>query len=303
MKDNTGHAGRNGLATIEQRLAKAQASLAPRRKDLIHKILDQAEETYFLSSCELARRCEVDPATILRTVQALGYRHFAEFSADLRAYFIARITPYKLLKAESRVSRSVADHIDQALATAEENVSALRSTLPRDKVIELARKIDRAHQILIVGIDMAYSLSWNLAYTLRAVGFRAEAPLGSSGNLQHRIPLLSHNDLLIAISFGRCLRETVEAAERARKRKVATFGITDSSRSAIARSCDDFLTVSTNSSSFAGSYAAAHALLDAALVACGQIRPARSLRYLQLKDSEYASGRRWYAPLPGHAEE
>ena len=44
-----------------------------RRRRLIRAILENAEESCFLSSRELARRHRVDPSTIVRTVQALGY--------------------------------------------------------------------------------------------------------------------------------------------------------------------------------------------------------------------------------------
>ena len=43
--------------------------------------------------------------TILRTTQVLGYKSFAEFAAALRQHFVARITPYTVLKAATREKR------------------------------------------------------------------------------------------------------------------------------------------------------------------------------------------------------
>jgi len=60
---------------------------------------------FFLSSRELAGRYDVDAATIVRTIQALGYQRFAEFAADLRWHFVTRITPYTILKAASEEKR------------------------------------------------------------------------------------------------------------------------------------------------------------------------------------------------------
>jgi len=67
-------------------------------------------------------------------------------------------------------------------------------------------------------------LSWHLAYGLMTLGFAAEAPVGSTGNVQRRVRTLTRQDLLIAISFGQCLRDTVEAALRAKKLGVPTLG-------------------------------------------------------------------------------
>ena len=95
----------------------------------------------------------------------------------------------------------------------------------------------RSRRILVVGVDLAASLAWFLAYGLAPLGFAAEAPVGSAGNLQHRIDALTGEDLVIAISFGRCLRETVESVLRARDRGVPTFGITDGSTTPLAMYC------------------------------------------------------------------
>ncbi len=89
-----------------------------------------------------------------------------------------------------------------------------------NRAVELAKRIHGARRILVVGVDLAASLAWFLAYGLTPLGFDAEAPVGSTGNLQHKIDLLTEKDLMVAISFGRCLRETVEAVERAHARGV-----------------------------------------------------------------------------------
>ena len=73
--------------------------------------------------------------------------------------------------------------------------------------LEIAKRIDRARRIMVVGIDFAASLSNLLAYGLVSVGYDAEAPAGSAGNLRQKILLLGPKDLLIAISFGRCLQD------------------------------------------------------------------------------------------------
>ena len=55
----------------------------------------------------------------------------------------------------------------------------------------------------------AFFLSVALIYGLMTLGFNAEAPVGSTGNVQRRVRSLTRRDLLIAISFGQCLRDTV----------------------------------------------------------------------------------------------
>src|ERR671932_577455 len=257
--------GHDAAKTIEVRFAQAQLSRS--RRQLVRQILDNHEETFFLSSREMAKRYGVDAATIVRTVQALGYERFADFAADLRQHFVKQITPYSVLKAATREKRSVSDHVRHSVERDTENLSVLRSGFDSDRVVELAKVIHRSRRVLVVGVDLAASLAWFLAYGLTPLGFNAEAPVGSAGNLQHKIDVLNGKDLLVAISFGRCLRETVESVLRARERGVPPYGTTDGNTTPIAEHCDAHLVAPTGSPSFTVSYVAPMALLNTILVA------------------------------------
>ena len=286
-------------SALEDRLDEAQTRLNPRRRQLVRAILDSAEETCFLSSRELAKRYRVDATTILRTTQVLGYQSYADFAADLRHHFVSRITPYTVLKAATREKRSVTNHIDHALEKALENLDTLKSDLDRHRIVELAKLIKRSRRVLVVGLDFAASLASYMAYGLSTLGFDAEAPAGSTGNLQNRVKVLTPKDVLVAISFGQCLRDTVEAVLRARKRDVPTFGITDSHTTPIARYCDHHLVASVVSPSFLNSYVAPTAAINAIHVACSHVDPKRALTRLRPTDREYASGPRWYREPKG----
>jgi DNA-binding MurR/RpiR family transcriptional regulator len=286
------NSSKSSLTSLEVRFATS--SLSGSRRRLIREILDKHEETFFLSSREMAKRYNVDAATIVRSVQALGYERFADFAADLRQHFVNHITPYTVLKAATQQKRSVVDQVEHCLHRDTESLSVLRSSLDARRVVDLAKRIHGARRLLVVGVDLAASLAWFLAYGLTPLGFDAHAPVGSTGNLQHKIDLLTKSDLLVAISFGRCLRETVEAVDRAHTRGIPTFGITDSDTSPIALHCEDYLIAPTSSPSFTGSYVAPMALINSIIVACAHLRPKRALAMLGRTEQEYRTGTRWY---------
>jgi len=282
------------MTALEQRLAQAQTELNSSRRRLLQAILDNADDNHFLSSRSLAKRYAVDKATIVRSIQALGYKRYAEFAADLRAHFISRITPYTLMKSAAREKRSVVGHVEHSLEMDLHNLQALRSTLDANDVIQMAKRLGRARRITVVGVDFAAGLAYLLAYALVSLGYNAEAPVGSAGSLHQKISLLGTKDLLIAISFGRCLQATVDAVLHARQNGVPTFGITDSEKTPIARFCDFFWVASIANPSFHGSYVAPFAAMDALFVACAHLQPKRSLALLRRKDQDSRS--RWYSP-------
>src|SRR5882672_12927616 len=283
---------------LEERIQQANGKLSVRRKQLLISILENAADTYYLSSRKMARRYDVDAATIVRTIQVLGYEQFAEFASDLRSHFVARITPYRMMKSATREHRTIEGHVQHGLEMDRANIEGLRESVPPERVVALARRLDKARQIVVVGVDLAYSLAWFLAYGLTWLGARAEAPVGGSGNLHHRVRALGTHDIVIAISFGRCLRDSVEAARTAKELGAWTFGITDASDSPIARVCHDHWVVSVTNPSFNGSYVAPLAALNALLVAYAHVQSKRSLDRLKKIDLQEATAGRWYSP-PG----
>ncbi len=284
------------VSSLESRFANAALNLNASRQRLLREILDNPQDAYFLSSRELAKRYDVDPATIVRTIQVLGYNRYADFLADLRSHFVSRITPYRLMAAATHERRGLADHINHSLEIELRNIQALRSSLNADQVIDVAKRIHRARRIMVVGIDFASPLSRLLAYGLVTLGHDAEAPEGSTGNLQQKVNLLGPKDLLIGISFGRCLRDTVDSITRAHERNVPTFGITNSETSPVARFSDSFWIASIANPSFHGSYVAPVAAINVLLLVCAHIHPRRALAVLRHKEQEFRSGSRWYSP-------
>ncbi|MBX7174891.1 MAG: MurR/RpiR family transcriptional regulator [Pyrinomonadaceae bacterium] len=279
---------------LEIRFNEAQTNLSSSRKRLLQQILSEPHETFFLSSREMGKRYGVDSATIVRTIQAMGYEKFADFVHDLRNHFVKQITPYTAMKAATQKNQSVADYVRQSLETDSNNLNSLKAGIDIEKIIDLAQQIHHTRRIIIIGIDYAASLAMSMAYVLVRLGCDAEAPTGSTGVVRNKIKLLTEKDLLIAISFGQGLRETVEAVKQAQLQNVPTFGITDGDKTPIARFCDQYVIASIARASFLDSYVAPVAAINAILTACAHTQTKRALELLEQGEKEYITGTRWY---------
>lgn len=279
------------------RFLETQADLSSSRQRLLQQIIDESSETFFLSSREMGSRYNVNTATIIRTIQALGYEKFADFAHDLREHFVTGITPYSAMKAAEQTDQSVADRVRQSVDKDLSNVSEFRSGLDAEKVIDIANRINLARRVVVLGVDFAASLAGSLAYGLVRLGYDADAPVGSSGVVHNRIKIMTPKDLLIAISFGRGLRETIEAVKSARRRNVPSFGITNGDATPIAKYCDTYLVATIARTSFIDSYVAPTAAINAILVACAHSQSERSLEHLRESEEEYASSSRWYTEV------
>ena len=279
---------------LETVFAHAQPKLTPRRRLLIRAILDNLDDNYHLSSIELAKRHGTDASNLVRTLKVLGYTKFADFAADMRRHFVARITPLMVAQAANRQKQSVHDRIHQVIEKDAQSLRLLLSNLDTVKVLQLAKLIHRARRIVVVGVDLASPLSNFLSYCLTAMGFDAEAPTGSAGNLYHKIRGLNSKDLFVAISFGRCLRDTVEGLQFAKQRGVPTFGITDSDATPIAKYSGAYLIAPVLGNTFAGSYSAVMSVLNCIVVACAHVNPKRTLDVIREWEREYVTAPRYY---------
>jgi hypothetical protein len=82
------------------------------------------------------------------------------------------------MKAAARERRSVADHVEHSFEMEAHNLQALRSQVDANQVIRLAKRLNRAGRIMVVGVDFAASLSYLLAYGLKwmRLSYRVKKP-------------------------------------------------------------------------------------------------------------------------------
>lgn len=286
---------RSAETELESRFREHEPELTPKRVQLLRSLIAHPEENYYLSSVELARRHGVNTATLVRTLQALGYPTFADFAADFREHFLSRVTPRMIIRASAaKTGESLEDRVRRDMQRDLENLEVVVSNVQLDTLLITARRIREARRVAVIGADAAYFLAGLLAYILRVEGIDADAPLGHSGTVRSRVRLMEPGDLLIGISFGRCLRETVEAIRAARAREVFTVGITDGHATPVARYSDMHLVASGSSPIFLGSYTAPVAIINAIVWAVAHLDAQRTFALLRRTEREDQSSSRWF---------
>lgn len=280
-------------SALLRRMETARASMADSRRLLLEGILGSLDETVFLSSRELATRFRTDPATIVRTVQALGYGTFADFARDLRSHFLTHVNPYRIMAREVTTHRGAAFHVQACLERDAQNVREAQERLDPAVLAEVGARLHHCRRIVVVAGDLEQRLADFLAYTLSALGLVAAAPDGEGLALHHQ-RALGRGDALIAIGYRRCLRVPVEAMTAAREAGAYAVAITDAATTPLALRADTALLVPIEGESFVSSYAPTMLALNALAVACAHADPKRTLKMLQPTEQEYEHGARWF---------
>ena len=156
----------------------------------------------------------------------------------------------------------------------------------------MAKRIYSARRILLLAGDMAVTLVDFLDYKLTILGlpvYRATTP----GKTLHAVRGLTKKDLVIAISFRRGLRQTVEGLQQARANGAYCVGIADTFVSPLARFAHECFLTSVEAP-FSNSYTAPMSFLHVLFILCAHYRRARTLTLLEKVDYEQRHGFRWY---------
>jgi RpiR family carbohydrate utilization transcriptional regulator len=249
-------------------LAEALAGLSRKRQEFFRPVLENPREFVLLNVRELALRLKVDPATVIRVILKMGFGSYREFQHYLH-------------------------ELSTSQATSLQNLQRFRNAIDTGRIAALAKKIHGAKRIVVLGGDLAANLAGFLHYHLIVLGLPAVVAT-SAGESTHLTLASGKNDVIIAISFRRGLRHTVEGLKRARSNGSYCVGIADTLISPIARFANECFIASVDSPSYGVSYSAPISLLHGILTACGFYDQRNSLDLMKRTAEEQRHGSRWY---------
>lgn len=280
------------LPSAPAHLAERIDQLSIKRQEVVRPILEHPREYVLLSVRAMAKRLRTDPATIVRIVQGLGFGSYREFQHHLHELSLAYATSLDTMQSGGR-DPSVPSHVTESLEQDIKNLQGLKNSLDTQRLVALAKRFHEARRIVLLAGDLAAGLADYLEYQVSLLGLPIFAAT-SMGRVLHLVRAVNKHDLVIAMSFRRGLRQTVEGAQQARDRGAYCVGIADTYLSPLARECDEIFLASVESPSFGASYVAPVALLNSLLAAIGQYRRAQTLSIVKQIAEEQRKGFRWY---------
>lgn len=185
-------------------------------------ILDSYVDAAFLTASDLAKMLGLDPATVVRFAQHLGYSGYPELLEEIR---LQVKTELALDEAPHQAPGLVSDVTAAALDDITEAIEQLKVSLDTAAVVELAQRISQAERILVIAEGPALPSAYNLVYSLEQANFPvAQVSPGISG-LARILHNAGKEDLWIAIDFSGDAPYLAPALREARARGVTTATI------------------------------------------------------------------------------
>ncbi|MBT2792998.1 MurR/RpiR family transcriptional regulator [Paraburkholderia strydomiana] len=222
-------------------------------------LLDHPDEVAVSSMRKVAERAQVQPASLVRLSQQLGFPGWNE----LRNLFVARVrTRPEPLTSRARSLVKSKDALANDLLVAQQHNLEVTAAHNGRVIVEAARLLRRAPHVHVAGFRSCYPVAFGLVYGYRF--FRSSVSLlnGEAGTLEMQLRTVERDSATIVISFAPYSVEAARVAEAALEKGGKLIAITDSAVSPIALNADKVLIFAHESPSFFPSLVAATAIAE-----------------------------------------
>lgn len=221
-------------------LIVARRELMPKRLVQVADFaVDHPQEIAFGRVADLAVQAGVQPSTLVRFAQTLGYSGFSDLQAVFRAHARQRWPDYRerleSLHGQDGVNADPSALLHGFLHAARVSIDHLEQTFDQEALAAAVELLAGARSICLLGARRVYPVAVYLAYALGKLGARCELADHAGGLSQRQVELLDMDDAVLAVSFTPYAGETLELAQLAARRGVPVVAITDSPFSPLAQ--------------------------------------------------------------------
>ncbi len=219
--------------SFEDRIRQSRSELSPNLQRIGDYLLDSYLEASLFTATELAHHLEVDPATVVRFCQRLGYAGFPELQRDLRA----RVRQELLVEPQAAAETSTAA-ADAALLRAARHLDLTRRSFPFAAAEELAAALHKAKRVVLLAQGITRPVARMLADQLESFGIAASLAGSGPADMARALSQAGTGDLVLAVEAMEETPYTARALEQARASGRQTAALVAGPSSDTARAAD-----------------------------------------------------------------
>ncbi|WP_223567565.1 MurR/RpiR family transcriptional regulator [Agrobacterium tumefaciens] len=251
-------------------------SLTPAAHEVVQAVINDPRHASFASAADLAKKAEVNVATITRTAQSLGFSGWPDLRQEIRTRFMSKLSAPEVSVVHQQ--ESGADRpFDAALNRQIEQLTALRRRTDRQSVRDVAKVIAGGRRRIVLGSGSFASIANILAHHATLCGYRME--LATDGvMIANALGDVKEGDVVVIVTFWRLYNSAIRAARQAKARGATTCIITDAAVDALVEYGDYVLLAPAESTSFYTTIIPGISLVEAISAELGALDPERSAR-------------------------
>lgn len=200
--------------------------------------LDNPDEIAFGTAASIAASAGVQPSTLIRFAQNLGFDGFTSLQSVFRERLRERTSSYEERLSGIRSGGKDATNrgiLAGFLAASENSLAAMARSVDEDELDSAVATLAGAETIYILARRRSYPVASYLAYALGKLKVRSQIVDSPSGLNPEIVSFATPRDAALAISFSPYAASTIEEARLLSEQGVPVVAITDSAFSPLAQ--------------------------------------------------------------------
>jgi DNA-binding MurR/RpiR family transcriptional regulator len=230
------------FATLKTQIIERSKILPKRLSQIAAFALDHPDDIAFGTVASIAEQAEVQPSSLIRFSQAMGYQGFSELQEIFRARLRDRVPNYEERIAQLREhakSASKAHILFEGFSeAAQKSIADLAGKLEPKTLDKAVARLAAARTIYLIGLRRSFPISSYMAYAFGKLGIRHVLVDGLGGLAANDLAFATPKDAALAVSFTPYASETVTLVTQAARANVPVIAITDSAFSPLARDAE-----------------------------------------------------------------
>jgi DNA-binding MurR/RpiR family transcriptional regulator len=220
------------FASLRALIIERAGVLPKRLTQIATYAVENPDEVAFGTVASIAQNADVQPSTLVRLSQALGYQGFSDLQEVFRARLRDRVLNYderlEQLREHARDGSKSSLILQGFSEAAERSIAELRQKIEPQHLEKAVAKLESAETIYLIGLRRSFPISSYMSYAFGKLGIKNVLIDAVGGLAAEDVGFATPKDCVLAISFTPYASETVSLAQRAAARRVPVIAITDS---------------------------------------------------------------------------
>ena len=267
------------------------SSFSKGQKRIANYILQNYDKAAFMTASKLGKLSGVSESTVVRFASELGYDGYPSMQRALQEMIRSRLTSTQRIQAADDQFGGQ----DVLTAVIQSDMDKLRMVSDEADRAEFSKAVDLilgARHIYILGTRSSYFVAGYLNFYLHLLtGNVTLVQANAAGEIFEQLFRIGPGDVMIAISFPRYSKVTLNTVKFARDRGATILAVTDNDLSPVYQMAAAALLAPSEMISFVDSMVAPLSLMNALLIAVGaRMRADVSRTFAELEDIWNAYG-------------
>lgn len=254
---------KDGLMAIMNEKYK---TMSKGQKLLARYTMENYPKVAFMTASKLGETVGVSESTVVRFANALGFSGYPKFQDALQELIKTKLTTVERVEMANRDYSSDSKILENVLKTDIDNIKETMDSLEQKSYEDAINLMISAKKVYVMGLRSSIYVAKYLGYYLNYILDDVVIIRMDMGEPIEQMMKLGSGDVLIAISFPRYSRKTIQVARFAKNRGAKVIALTDSNNAPTAKISDVVVTVRNNMVSFVDSLVPAFSVANALVI-------------------------------------